>query len=328
MRPEDLEAPLGVRRFAVEVLTGLSERPRILPSRFFYDDVGSRLFSRICELPEYYLTRCETEILSAHAADIAELAGPDPVNVVDLGAGDGRKAHLVLEGLLRAGVDTAFVPIDISEAAMKTITEATARRFAGMAVEGLVGEYFDGLQWLRRDSYRRNLVLFLGSNLGNFSYGQARSFLRQLWDALQPGDLLLVGFDLKKDIELLMRAYNDSAGLTREFNLNLLRRINRELGGQFNLDHFRHYAAYNVLRGAMESYLVSQREQDVFIEAIQQSFHFEAWEPIHVEYSYKYLESDIVALAQDTGFVGIGSYFDENRWFNDRLWEVEKQYEP
>lgn len=322
---QDLAGSLGQRRFAIDVLTGLSEQPKSLPSRWFYDDRGSELFARICDLQEYYPTRCETEILSAHADAIHALAGGAPLNVVDLGAGDGRKTNILLEAFSRAGADLQFVPIDISEAAMRELVGSVEDRFPEMSVNGVVSEYFDGLHWLRKMGERRNLVLFLGSNIGNFSFARARVFLRQLWEALNPGDLVLIGFDLKKDIELLERAYNDSQGVTREFNLNMLERINRELGGNFDLAKFRHFATYDVYRGAMESYLLSHEAQTVYVEALQQSFDFKPWEPVHTEYSYKYLVSDIESLAADTGFVQVGEFYDSQRWFTDRVWRVEKQ---
>jgi uncharacterized SAM-dependent methyltransferase len=167
-------------------------------------------------------------------------------------------------------------------------------------------------------------VLFLGSNIGNFNRAQARVFLRQLWEALNDRDQVLIGFDLKKDIELLLAAYNDAKGVTADFNTNLLRRINRELGGDFDLSAFRHYATYDVFSGAIESYIVSLKEQVVTIRELQTTFHFDEWEPIHTEYSYKYLQKDIDSLAAVTGFKIIEQYYDSKRWFTDSLWQVDK----
>jgi uncharacterized SAM-dependent methyltransferase len=198
-------------------------------------------------------------------------------------------------------------------------------RFSKLDVNGIVGEYFDSLSWLSRDQKRRNLVLFLGSNIGNFSRVQTRVFLRQLWEALNPDDLVLIGFDLKKDIDLLLDAYNDAQGVTAAFNTNLLARINRELGGEFDLPRFRHYATYDVHSGAVESYIVSMVKQTVAVRAVRTSFEFNAWEPIHTEYSYKYLQSDIESLAQATGFEIVGQYHDSKRWFTDSLWRVVKE---
>lgn len=310
------------RAFMSEVLIGLSQKPKALSSRFLYDAAGSESFERICDLDEYYLTRCEFEILRKHAADLVERVGNRPLNLVDLGAGDGRKTAVLLEALLERGADVRYVPIDISEPAMKRVCGLMAERFGGLAIEGLVSEYFDGVRWLGEQTERSNLVLFLGSNIGNFDKAHARAFLQQMWSALSPGDHVLVGFDLKKDIELLLAAYNDREGVTADFNLNLLDRINRELGGNFDRSNFRHFATYNVFTGAMESYLVSLERQRVFIGALRQSFEFSPWEPIHTEYSYKYLDEDVTDLAYFAGFDVEALFYDPNRWFCDALWKV------
>jgi len=315
-----------VRDFAYDVLVGLSERPKRLPSKYFYDDAGSRYFQRIMALPEYYLTDCEAEILTKHASDlVAPLAARGPFNLVDLGAGDGKKTLIVLEHLRALGADFTFVPIDISEGAMRQLVRTIRQRMPDLRVEGLVSEYADGVHYLGREhGDRHNLVLFLGSNIGNFSMVQARAFLRRLWSVLRDGDYAMIGFDLKKDIEVLLAAYNDEDGVTAAFNLNLLRRMNRELGASFDLDAFRHYGTYNVFSGAMESYLVSLEPQVVRIEALEQSFAFDAWEPVHTEYSYKYLRTDVDTLARDTGFAIESRFEDERRFFVDALWRVVK----
>lgn len=312
------------QRFALDVLVGLSEQPKRLPSHYFYDDRGSELFQKIMELPEYYLSKCETNILGTRQSEIAELISGKKFNLVELGAGDGRKTRLLIKYLLERGIEFQYVPIDISEGAMKSLVSAFGKKFSQLNLFGIVAEYFDGLKWLNKLTNQMNFVLFLGSNLGNFNRPRSRVFLRNLWNTLSDGDYLLVGFDLKKDINLMLKAYNDSQGVTGEFNLNLLRRINRELKGNFNLDKFRHYASYDVFTGAMESYLVSLENQIVLIKEIGQTFSFEAWEPIHTEYSYKYLESDIRELADATGFVIEKQLYDSRKYFVDSLWRVEK----
>jgi uncharacterized SAM-dependent methyltransferase len=195
-------------------------------------------------------------------------------------------------------------------------------------VEGVVADYADGLLWHSRRRDRRNMVLLLGSNIGNFHRSEARAFLRRLWSYLAPDDLLLIGFDLKKDIDRMLLAYNDRQGVTAAFNLNLLSRINRELNGEFELQRFRHFATYNVFSGAMESYLVSLQEQTVRVEDLHQQFHFRPYEPIHTEYSYKFLVSDIESLAEDTGFSIEAQLFDERQWFVDSVWRVVKDEDP
>lgn len=312
------------RIFAEEVLIGLSENPKRLPSKYFYDDTGSRLFQQITELDEYYPTACEFEIFRAHAGDLLDRFTRSPVNLIDLGAGDGRKTAVLLEHLINAGADVRYVPIDISEEAMRIVVDKMGQRFPSLPIAGLVADYFDGLTWLSSQTDRRNLVLFLGSNIGNFARPLARAFLRRLWNALNPADRVLIGFDLKKDIEALLAAYNDREGVTAAFNLNLLERINRELGGTFNPAKFRFFSTYNVFSGAMESYLVSLEDQRVYIEALRQDFHFKAWEPIHTEYSYKYLDDDVEQLAAFTRFSVEARWYDAKRWFCDALWRVEK----
>lgn len=322
LAPSDLGNDLTPGLFALDVLNSLAETPKRLPSRWFYDAEGSRLFAQICDQPEYYLTRCEHEILAAHAPDIIARAARGSLDIVDLGAGDGRKSNLLLEAAQKRVNDPRYVPIDISEAAMRGLVAATRATFPGLEVQGLVGEYGDALHYFSRDKSRPSLVLFLGSNIGNFEYPAARSFLRQTWGALNPGDLLLVGFDRKKDIETLVAAYNDSAGITARFDLNLLARINRELGGGFDPSAFRFYATWNPVLGAIESHLVSTRRQEVPVRALGRSFSFEAWEPIHMEHSFKYGDEDIAALAAATGYEIVAEYTDAQGWFKDSLWRV------
>ncbi|MEM7202370.1 MAG: L-histidine N(alpha)-methyltransferase [Planctomycetota bacterium] len=317
------------RDFAIDVLVGLTERPKRLNSAYFYDDVGSDLFQQIMDLYEYYPTNCERQILEEWADQILAPLRDKPFNLVDLGAGDGAKTMALLQNLVDGGSDFTYVPIDISEGAMKGLVDRIASLQPNVKIEGLVAEYADAIHWLdAQGTGRPNLVLFLGSNIGNFDKANARAFLRRIWNALGTGDYALIGFDLKKDIELLLRAYNDSHGVTASFNLNILERMNRELDANFDIEQFRHYGTYDVFSGAMKSYLVSLERQAVFVGALQHTFHFEAWEPILTEYSYKYLESDIDDLASDTGFVMQKKFYDRRRYFVNALWRVEKDDPP
>lgn len=309
----------------LDVLIGLTEIPKRIPSKHFYDEEGSRLFQAIMDLPEYYLTRSEFEILRDHKEQIADQLNGQPFNLVELGPGDATKTRILLDHFVNSRLRFQYIPIDISESAMSELVDSLNIEFPGLQIHGLVSDYLNAVGRLKGMNSERNLVLFLGSNIGNLNRAGARVFLRSLWNSLQHDDLLLIGFDLKKDIELLLKAYNDSRGVTREFNLNLLRRINRELGANFELDHFRHYATYNVFSGAMESYLVSLEKQVVYVKEIGQSFEFEPWEPIHTEYSYKYLESDIRKLAQETGFVPEIQMYDSRSYFTDCIWRVKKE---
>ena len=313
------------REFANEVLVGLSERPKHLSSRFFYDDRGSELFREIMALPEYYLTNCERDIFVAEGGRLAERFADHTLEVVDLGAGDGAKTFILLDALRARTASLSYRPIDISEGAMKTVVAAVREQVPAIDVAGIVSEYADGLEYLAAKSGdAQRLVLFLGSNIGNFDRPRARAFLRRLWNSLHDGDYVLIGFDLKKDIDILLDAYNDSGGVTAAFNLNLLTRINRELGGHFDTGSFRHFGTYDVFSGAMKSYLVSMAEQDIRIDALRTSFHFRAWEPVHTEYSYKYLRSDVISLAAATGFEIELELTDEDDFFVSSLWRVVK----
>lgn len=314
-------------RFAVDVLMGLSGSPKSLPSKYFYDTEGSRLFQRITELPEYYLTRCELEILSAYRERLAEVIHRKPFHLIELGAGDGRKTKLVIDFFVHRNMRFRYIPIDICKEVIEALTDELGFCHPTLDMEGLICEYLDGLRWISGpslDSKTTNLVLFLGSNIGNFSPREARGFMYNLWNVLNPGDYVLIGFDLKKDIRLLSEAYNDSQGVTAEFNRNLLRRVNRELGGDFDLDRFTFFSTYNANSGAVESFLISREKQDVHIGALRQSFRFEAWEPIQTEFSHKYLESEIAAMAKETGFVPVEHALDSRGYFMDSLWQVQK----
>ncbi len=325
LTPDDLSALTNrTDTFGLDVLHGLSERPKKLFSKYFYDDLGSELFVKITRLEEYYPTRCEYEILDIHRDSILDRLDGQPFHLVELGAGDGHKTNLLLEAALKQKLDFQYVPIDISEAAMRKMVDGYKVSHPDLIVQGVVSEYFDAITWITSLEKRRNLVLFLGSNIGNFTKAHARVFLRSLWKALNPGDLVLIGFDLKKDIPTMIRAYNDSEGLTARFNLNLLQRINRDLNADFDLDKFQFHASYDVFSGAIESYLVSLERQTVTVHELNTQFDFLPWEPIHMEYSYKYLESDIDDLARHTGFEIVGRFHDRGNLFTDSLWRVKK----
>jgi len=314
----------SVDELAYHVLVGLSSKPKRLPSRYFYDDRGSELFREIMALDEYYLTDCEHQVLQRHAGDIVA-AFDEPFDLVDLGAGDGAKTMHLLRYLAEKSAEVTYVPVDISEGAMRGLVEVVEAEVPGVGVEGLVGEYASSLRWLSENREGRpKLVCFLGSNVGNFNRATARGFLSRIWTHMIPKDRLLVGFDLKKDIELLLGAYNDKKGVTAAFNLNLLTRLNRELGANFDLSRFRHYGTYEVLSGAMESYLVSLEPQEVYIAHLQRTFSFREWEPVHTEYSYKYLRSDVDGLAHDSGFRVEHRFGDVKGYFIDDVWAPVK----
>jgi len=325
INPSETTAWFGDKQtFSLDVLVGLSEQRKSIPSKYMYDTEGSRLFQDIMALPEYYLTDCERDTLQRNCGTIASLVGDQPFNLVEFGSGDGSKTRILLNHFLDRGLNFQYAPIDISESAQENLLGDLRTKLPDLTVTGLVSDYFTGTRWLAQQTRRRNFVLFLGSSIGNFTHAEARFFLRNLWNCLNNGDYVLIGFDLKKDIELLLDAYNDPQGVTARFNLNVLNRINRQLGGDFDISRFRHFGTYDVFSGAMESYLVSLDSQEVYIREIGRSFTFRPFEPIHMEYSYKYLESDIETIARETGFTIKKHLHDAKGYFIDSVWEVVK----
>ncbi len=319
--PEPRRRADRLARFRRDVLAGLSAAPRSLPSVYFYDAWGSRLFQRIMALPEYYPTRCEREILERHGGAIAASLGGGPATVVDLGAGDGDKTAVLLSRLAGSR-RLAYAPVDVSPAALREATVRVRRKWPGVEPVPVEGEYGEGLRWLRaREGSGTFLVLFLGGNIGNLERDQAIAFLRELRRALRPRDQVLVGIDLVKDPLLLQRAYDDPGGVTAAFNLNLLARMNRELGADFDLDGFQHRATFDPGRPAMESWLVSRRQQTATVAG--RRFAFQAGEAIHTEISCKYREQDLAHLARESGFSEVRRFLDSRRWFADLLWRVD-----
>lgn len=312
--------------FEIEVLTGLSQSRKKINSKYFYDDIGSHLFQQITKHKDYYPTNAEREILLTYSDEIIKSISEDKIDLVEFGVGDGNKTVSLIKSCLDHNKKLKYMPIDISEKAFEQMGEfdffSNAMKFETV---GIVADYIDGLKIAKKSSNRKRLIIFLGSNIGNFDPVSSQIFLKKIWKQLDHGDYFLIGFDLKKDIAALMRAYNDSDGLTEKFNLNILHRINTSLQANFIIEHFQHYGCYNPVLGAMESFLISLASQDVFISKIPQKFSFAKYEPIHLEYSFKYLESDIYDLAKKTGYVVNSVYYDSKRYFANALWRVEKQ---
>jgi L-histidine Nalpha-methyltransferase len=310
--------------FAEDVRTGLSSEPKCLSSKYFYDDEGSRLFQEIMKLPEYYLTRAEQEIFQTQAAEIyAAFAGGNPrFDLIELGAGDGTKTALLIDYFLQQSVSFTYAPIDISQEAIDSLTEKFQAEFPRLQMKAKTGDYFQILETLKTEARRKKILLFLGSNIGNFSREQALNFFRRLRHVMNPDDLLFIGFDLQKDPHVILRAYDDAQGVTADFNLNLLRRINRELGANFDLEKFSHYATYRPVECAARSFLISRATQEVFVEALQQTFHFRQWEAIFMEISQKYSVEMIADLAQASGFQVVHNFFDRQHYFTDSLWKI------
>ena len=314
--------PVRKAEFARDVLLGLSRTPKTLPCQWFYDAKGGELFARIMDLPEYYLTPCEMEILENRGDDLIAAIEPGPLDLFEIGPGNGRKTRLLLGEAIRSGLDIHYYPIEVSPAALRALQASLAEWFPDLAVRPLLGDAFQVIPRIPREKGRRAVVCYLGASFGNFTYEEGLDFLRLLRATLVPEDGVLLGFDLKKDIPTIHRAYDDTAGLTREFNLNLLRRINRELGGHFDVDRFAHHTAYDVTRAAMESYLVSTCAQSVRIDALGRSFEFGAWEGIQTERSGKHDLLGIEEMARLTGFQVRQHILDEKEWFVISAWSA------
>ncbi|MCA6075497.1 L-histidine N(alpha)-methyltransferase [Fulvivirga sedimenti] len=309
-----------IQQFEKDVIAGLSSKPKQLASRYFYDSKGDRLFQQIMGLDEYYLTRSEYEVLDTNKAQICRSIRVDesPFNLLEFGAGDGFKTKVLLRQLVEQDARFTYRPIDISDNAISSLTENLLKELPGLHVAGIRNEYFSAIKALENAS-TRNVVLFLGSNIGNFTDDRAVVFLSELNEALHPGDMVLIGFDLKKDPRKILAAYDDSSGVTAAFNLNLLDRINRELGGNFDLDAFSHYPVYDPISGQARSYLISRKQQTVQIG--EHSFEFRPWEPIHMEISRKFDPYETDALAAASGFTVVEHFFDSERNFLDTLWK-------
>ncbi len=293
-------AVAATETFADDVRAGLSAMPKRLAPKYFYDELGSALFEAICALPEYYLTRTEAAILDAKAHEIAR-ALEGPIELVELGSGSARKTRALIEAALAIQPRLTYHPIDISPSALVASASALVGSYERLDVVAYASDYTDVLAAGRLRTKDRVLALFLGSNLGNFEPHAAEGLLTALAGALRPGDGILLGTDLKKDASTLERAYNDPTGVTAAFDKNLLGRINRELGGRFDLDAFEHVARYDARRGVVESFLVARRGMNVRIEALGLDVRLDAGESIHTESSYKFDAEGIAELAARSG---------------------------
>ncbi|UPL47825.1 L-histidine N(alpha)-methyltransferase [Hymenobacter sublimis] len=317
---QDSSAPTPASALQQHVRAGLSRPFKALSSMYFYDDEGSRLFQQIMALPEYYPTRTEFTLLTQHQAAIGAALRPqeptEPFFLLELGAGDGLKTKILLRHLLETGAQFTYVPVDISEAALAGLAASLRAELPTLHVEPVVADYADALR-LMASRPGRKAVLFLGSNIGNFLPEDRHRFLQNLALPLTPDDRLLVGFDLQKNPRLIRAAYDDSQGVTARFNLNLLRRLNRELGADFDLAQWQHYTDYDPLSGAVRSFLVSSRAQTVQFATLNWAVDFAAWEMIHTENSYKFTRSGIAATAEAAGFTVQEFFTDAQDYFAD-----------
>ena len=306
--------------FAKHVLEGLSRSKKFLPSRYFYDARGDRLFQSIMASPEYYLTDCELEIFETQGDELARALMTDrSCELIELGSGDGLKTSLLLDALHEHHQDWVYRPVDISDNSLDLLEQRLVPDRPWLDFQAIHADYMDLLREFEPGGIRR-VFMFLGSNLGNYTSRQAITFLRLIHVAMAPGDALLVGLDLKKDPDVIRAAYNDAAGYTRDFNLNLLARINRGLGGDFNLDSFEHVPVYDLASGTARSSLRSRVEQNVRVAALDRVFHFHQGEAIHMEISQKYDEALIGELTSASGVIVDQVFTDSRNYFTDQVW--------
>jgi len=322
-------------RVAEAVRAGLMRRPKRLPAWLFYDEAGSRLFDEITERPEYYLTRTERGILAHHAdAMVARAAGLeaasldritlgavscDRLRIAELGAGSADKTRLLLKAAVAQQGSVIYEPVDVSLTALEAAKERIECEIPGVTVMPRVEDYTQGLELDPTAAGERHLVLYIGSSIGNFEPWEAERVLSRVRAGLNPGDGLLLGVDLKKDEATLLAAYDDAAGVTADFNLNMLARLNRELGAEFQLDAFEHCAVWNARESRMEMHLESRAAQRVHIDALDLEVEFAEGERIHTENSYKYLPGQAEALLASARFEPVESWTDEQGWFRVHL---------
>jgi dimethylhistidine N-methyltransferase len=319
LESEEISKEDALSHFADAVKIGFLKSPKKLSSEYFYDDVGSVLFQKITCQPEYYLTKTELSILEENATHITSFFKNKEVDVIELGVGDGHKTKVLIQNFIDQGIKVNFYPIDISKKAINLLQDFI-QEGDSLQITAVVAKYFQGLNYINEHSTNQKLVLFLGSNIGNTDEFKGKQFLKELSENLNTDDLMLTGLDLIKDIDVLNNAYNDKNGFTREFNMNLLTRMNKELGANFNLNQFEHLGRFNPKISAMESFLISKIDQKVYFKFLDEEIIFKEFEPIHLEYSFKYTSSEIVELATKTGFSFLKSYTDDNKYFIDTLW--------
>lgn len=311
--------------FAADVYEGLTADKKFLPSKYLYDERGDAIFQEIMAMEAYYPTRSEYEILDTHKHNMRELfsQGGEEFQLIEFGAGDGTKTKVLLQHFWEMTTNFTYVPIDISGHIIRELTEDLHQALPGLRVQGICDDYFKAFDHLENNDVRK-VVLFMGANIGNFDPAESVRFLKRIASYLSPGDQLMIGFDLKKDPQRILDAYFDQGGVTRRFKHNLLRRINEELGGNFDIEQFQYFPVYNPMHGSIFSYLVSKKEQEVYIEAIGQTIDFDAWEAIYMERSQKYSEKNIIRLAHQTGFRVLHNFFDAACLFVDSLWVLEE----
>ncbi len=313
--------PKKLSVFAQEVKEGLTAFPKYLSSKYFYDEIGDKLFQDIMAMPEYYLTDAEFEILETQKEAITDyFSNQEQVfDLFELGAGDGKKTKILLRHLVENNIDFVYRPIDISQNALQQLEGNLLQELPELAIDTLQGTYFDTLKDIGQQQSKRKVILFLGSNIGNLLHSHSISFLKQLKDAMAHDDLLFMGMDQKKNPKTILDAYNDKTQITANFNKNVLRRINNELGGNFDLDNFIHWEVYDPETGTAKSYLVAKEACTITLDKLGLQVNFKPWETIHTEISQKYDDDTVKWLAKESGLELVTSFTDSKRLFKDYI---------
>lgn len=307
--------------FLKDIKAGLSQNPKHISSHYFYDKSGDELFQKIMGMPEYYLTNSELEIFSEQSDDIIrsfEISKNEEFELIELGAGDGKKTQHLLKTLLEKDFNFKYIPVDISQNSLSVITERMENLFPDLEIQPQQGDYFQVLDELF-SSDKPKVILFIGSNLGNMEDETAKDFLKKIATHLKKSEKLLLGVDLIKSAEIVLPAYNDAAGITRDFNLNLLKRINREFDADFELKNFEHAPEYTEEEGIAKSFLKSKKKQTVFIKELNESFDFAENELIHTEISRKYNDEILENLLGNSGLTISRKFLDSKKYFADYI---------
>ena len=319
-------ATLFETQFEEDVYKGLTDFPKHLSSKYFYDTKGDALFQDIMQMPEYYLTDSEFEILDDYKQELSDLftLGSSRFNLIELGAGDGKKTKIILRHLSESNIDFTYHPIDISQNVLNQLETSLHEELPKVQVKTEQGTYFETLEKINSDNGIKKVILFLGSNIGNLLHQQAIEFLKSIQQLMHDDDLFLVGFDQKKHPKTILDAYNDKTGITEAFNKNVLTRINSELNANFDLDQFLHWEVYDPETGTAKSYLVSKKEQTVFLEKIRLQVDFGPWETIHTEISQKYDDRTVQWLAEKSGLQIENVFVDSKGYYKNYVFKKRR----
>jgi L-histidine N-alpha-methyltransferase len=313
-----------IENFARDVLDGLTSSNKYLKSCYLYNPKGDRLFQEKMAMSEYYLTSCEYAIFLNHKDDIMNIFsnGSEKFNLIELGAGDGHKTKIILANHVKNNKKLTYIPIDISENILTELKCDLVYMYPNLHINPIVGDYISALKTLAKSEEKcKNIVIFIGSTIGNFLPSDSEFFLQEVASCLNSGDIMLIGFDMKKSPQVIRDAY--TLGPNESFYKNILERINEELKGNFDLANFEHYFSYNPIDGLGETFLISKKEQIVKLLSLDVELHFKSWEPIRISLHQKYDDEYIKELAEKTGFEVIHSLYDNQKYFSNSIWRLK-----